>query len=96
MLLSFPLIQGFGICEGYNNTINLLTNEELKKYYFCYITFLFILLVMLNIKTDINFSNQHKTNMKVNANSLLYTTFDTTITLVVRANSKTNWNKLQL
>ena len=96
MLLSFPLIQGLEICEGYNNTINLLTNEELKKYYFCYITFLFILLVMLNIKTDINFSNQHKTNMKVNANSLLYTTFDTTITLVVRANSKTNWNKLQL
>jgi hypothetical protein len=96
MLLSFPLIQGLGICEGYNNTINLLTNEELKKYYFCYITFLFILLVMLNTKTDIKFSNQHKTNMKVNANSLLYTTFDTTITLVVRPNSKTNWNKLQL
>ena len=49
---------------------------------------------MLNIKSDINFSNQHKTNMKVNANSLLYTTFGTTITLVVRPNSKTNWNKL--
>jgi hypothetical protein len=30
---------------------------------------------MLNIKTDINFSSQQKTNMKVNANSLLYTTF---------------------
>jgi len=32
-----PLIQGLKICKGCNKTINLLTNEELKKYYFCYI-----------------------------------------------------------
>ena len=32
---------------------------------------------MLNIKTDIKFSSQHKTNMKFNANSLLYTTLRT-------------------
>ena len=34
---------------------------------------------MLNIKTDIKFSSQHKNNIKVNANSLLYTTFGSTI-----------------
>jgi hypothetical protein len=28
---------------------------------------------MFNIKIDTNFSSQQKTNMKVNANSLLYT-----------------------
>jgi len=32
-----PLIEGLEICEGCNNTINFLTNEELKKYFFYYI-----------------------------------------------------------
>jgi hypothetical protein len=51
------LIQGLERCKGCNKTINLLTNEELKKYYFYDIKKYFFLLVMFNIKIDTNFFN---------------------------------------
>jgi len=41
---------------------------------------------MLNIKTKIKFSSQHKTNMKVNANLLLYTTLSGTIKIEEKSN----------